>query len=219
MRHTLPVLLLLGACGSTPQLETRTFELQYLRPEEAASMIDPYVYVERSHAPGRITYTAQTLSVRETADNLERIAAVLAQHDKPKPWVRLHFQVIEADGIRTTDPRIAEVEAELRKLFRFTGYRLMTEAVVSGTAGSSVSQMVGEATDIAIGVDIIDIRSINDTGIVAMHVQLRSPAGTGLGSQINAREGQTVVLGNTQVGEGARRSTVILTVRPELVRS
>jgi hypothetical protein len=219
MRIVFPSLLLLAACSAAPDLETRTFTVQHLRPDDAATMIEPYVYDQREGAPGRITYTEQTLTVRETADNLDRIAAVLAEYDKAKPWVRLHFQIIEADGARTTDPRIAEVEAELRKLFRFTGYRLLSEAVVSGTARSSVSQQVGEQPGFSIGVDIMDVRSINDTGIVAMNVQLRTNEGTGLGSQINAREGQTVVLGNTQVGMGPqRRSTVILTVRPELVR-
>jgi type II secretory pathway component GspD/PulD (secretin) len=212
-------LLTLVACSRAPTLDTRTFDLQYLRPDDAATMIDPYVYGERDGAPGRITHTDQTLTVRETRDNLERIAAVLAQYDKPKPWVRLHFQLIEADGARTADPRIAAVETELRKLFRFTGYRLLTEAVLSGTARSNVSQTLGEAQNFSIGVDIVDVRTINDTGIVSMNVQLRSLFGTGLGSQINAREGQTVVLGNTSMGDGARRTTVILTVRPELVRS
>jgi type II secretory pathway component GspD/PulD (secretin) len=218
--RTVPLFLLIAAaCGRTPNLETQTFELQYLRPDDAATMIDPYVYADRAGAPGRITHTDQTLNVRETPDNLERIAAVLAQYDKPKPWVRLHFQIIEADGARTADPRIAEVEAELRKLFRFTGYRLLTEALLSGTARSNVSQMLGEAQNFSIGVDIVDVRTVNDTGIVVMNVQLRSVYGTGLGSQINAREGQTVVLGNTQVGQGPRQTTVILTVRPELVRN
>jgi hypothetical protein len=212
-------LLALVACNAAPTLETRTFALQHLQPDVAATMIEPYVYDQRDGAPGRITHTAQTLTVRETADNLDRIAAVLAEYDKPKPWVRLHFQIIEADGARAADPRIAEVETELRKLFRFTGYRLLTEAVMSGTAQSDVSQAVGEGEgQFFIEVVIHDVRTVNDTGIVAMQVRLRSLIGLGLGSQINAREGQTVVLGNTQVGEGPRRSTVILTVRPELVR-
>jgi len=217
----LPILLLvLVACNAAPNLETRTFALQHLRPEDAATMIEPYVYDQREGAPGRITHTDQVLTVRETRDNLERITAVLVEYDKPKPWVRLHFQIIEADGARAADPRIADVEAELRKLFRFTGYRLLTEAVMSGTARSDVSQSVGEGDgQFFIEVVIHDVRTVNDTGIVAMQVRLRSLIGLGLGSQINAREGQTVVLGNTQVGEGPRRSTVILTVRPELIRS
>jgi hypothetical protein len=74
-------------------------------------------------------------------------------------------------------------------------------------------------------VDILDVRTIGDTGMVAMNVQLRSAVegSTGVTSQINAREGQTVVLGNglftLELSPGGRRvGTVILTVRPELVR-
>jgi type II secretory pathway component GspD/PulD (secretin) len=212
-------LLCLAACNSAPQLDTRTFDVQYLPTDEAVTMIDPYVYVDRPGAPGRVTRTEQTVTVRETPDNLDRIAAVLARYDKPRPWVRLHFQIIAADGPRAADPRIAEVETELRKLFRYTGYRLMNETVLSGTARSSVSQQVGESPGSAIGVDIMDVRTTNDTGIVSMNVEFRTPEGTGLGSRINAREGQTVVLGNTQMRLGSgERGTIIVTVRPELVR-
>ena len=80
------------------------------------------------------------ITVRETADNLDRIARALAQFDRPQPGVRLRFKLIEADGVATRDPRIADVEAALRGLFRFRGYRLITDAVVNGIAGTEASQ-------------------------------------------------------------------------------
>ena len=49
--------------------------------------------------------------------------------------LRLHFQIVEANGVPTNDPRLAVVEQELRKVFRFEGYTLMGEAYVTASTG------------------------------------------------------------------------------------
>jgi hypothetical protein len=165
-------------------------------------------------------------AVRETSDNLDKIARVLAQYDVPSPWVRLHFQLIDADGATTTDPRIAMVETELKKLFRYRGYKLVAETVVSGTAQSHVEQAIGgqpsadgelrrDRTGYILAVDIGEVRTIGDSGFVSLQVHVHSPYGGALATRINARTGQTVVLGNAQLDE--RGNTKILTVRAELV--
>ena len=97
IRLALPLVLLTAACGRTPQLDTRTFSLQYLSADAVHGLIEPYVYTDRADAPGSLSFTESTVTVRETADNLDKIARVLAQYDVPSPWVRLHFQLIEAD--------------------------------------------------------------------------------------------------------------------------
>jgi hypothetical protein len=43
------------ACNSSPELDTRTFELQYLDAYTAASLIEPYVYTDREGAAGTIS--------------------------------------------------------------------------------------------------------------------------------------------------------------------
>jgi hypothetical protein len=222
MRLSGPALLIAAmtasaACGRSPALDTRTFDLHYLDPGSAEAMISPYVFTDRPGAAGKLSTSEHTLTVRETPDNLEKIARVLAEHDTPQPWVRLHFQIIEADGGGPADPRIAGVETELKKLFRFSGYRLLGEAVVSGTARSAIQQSVsGEGGPYYIDVDIRSVRAVGDTGLVTMAVNLRGVGPRGLSTMINARENQTVVLGSAQLT--SRQGTTILTVRPELVR-
>lgn len=207
-----------AACGRAPQLETRTFPLKHIEPGTAQGIIEPYVFGDREGSPGMMSVTENTLTVRETPDNLEKIARVLAEFDVPSPWVRLHFQLIEADGNRTADPRIADIETELRKLFRYEGYRLAAEAVVTGTARSSVQQSIGgnvrQGEGFALAVQIGEIRVIGESGYVALNVNLQSPYGTGLGTRVNARTGQTLVIGNAKLREGS--GTMILAVRPEL---
>jgi hypothetical protein len=223
MRHFirlgLPLVVLATACSSTPRLDTRTFPLQYITSDAAHGLIEPYVYRDRAGAPGSLSFTESTVTVRETADNLDKIARVLAQYDVPSPWVRLHFQVIEADGPSRPDSSIAAVETELKKLFRFAGYKLVAEAILTGSAQSHVEQAIGRALSNGVpyllGVDIGEVRKIGDSGFVSLQVQLRSACCGALATRINARAGQTVVLGNAQLDDTG--NTKILTVRPELV--
>ena len=232
MRRTYTILpalafvALVAGCNAEPNLETRTFPLQYLKPGTAQGLVEPYIYGDRPSGPGALSFTQSTMTVRETADNLDRIASVLAEYDVPSPWVRLSFQIIHANGVTTSDARIADVEAELSKLFRYEGYALLAEAVVSGTAESEVTQEVGpmrspqgvmrsSAPAYYINVNIGEVRMIGDSGFVSMHVQLQARGGGGLSTRINARTGQTIVLGNAQMGTDS--GTTILTVRPELI--
>jgi hypothetical protein len=211
--------LALAACGRSPRLETRTFPLKHIEPGTAHGLIEPYVFGDREGAPGTMSLTENTVTVRETPDNLEKIARVLAEFDLPSPWVRLHFQLIEADGAGAADPRIADLEAELRQLFRYGGYRLAAEAVVTGTARSTIEQSIGgdvrRGEGYALTVNIGEVRVIGESGYVALNVNLRSPFGSGgLGTRVNARTGQTLVIGNAQLTQGS--GTMILAVRPEL---
>ena len=210
---------LLGAMrfmASGPRLETQTFELQYLPDWEASQLVEPYVFGDRPDAPGYMSAVSNMLTVRETPDNLERIQRVLAEYDRPKPTVRLRFQLIEADGATTTDPAIAEVEAELRKLFRYEGYELMAEAFVGGAQGSHIEQIVG-ARDQAFVVTaaIENIRVTGDSGTVQIRAGVRSPNWGAFETTVNARFDQTLVVGNAQIMSGG--GTLILTVRPEVV--
>jgi hypothetical protein len=212
------VTIVLSACTGSPELDTRTFELRHMQAHTAEALIDPYVYGDRPDAPGSYSTTGNTITVRETPDNLEKIERVLWEYDRPRPTVRLHFQLIEANGSSTADPAIAEVEAELRKLFRYTGYSLVTEALVGGMEGSHIEQVVGDAPPEdgwIITAAIGEVRMIGDSGWVSMRVGVRNPMRGAFETQVNAREGQTLVVGNAQLMHSG--GTLILTVRPEFV--
>lgn len=211
------MLLVVAGCSWTPKLDTRTFELQYLDPDMAVGLIDPYVYGGRPGAEGVISVAGNLVTVRETTDNLEKIARVLTQYDRPVPSVRLHFQLIEADGAKTSDPAIAEMESVLRKLFRFNGYALLAQAVLGGMEGSSMEQGVAVGDrQYKIHSRIVDVLGVGDSRLVRIAVSLTYSTGAPMfTTTVNARAGQTVVLGSTQPYPSQK--TLILTVRPELV--
>ncbi|MGD2135017.1 MAG: secretin N-terminal domain-containing protein [Gemmatimonadales bacterium] len=221
VRRLIPISLVLvglAACAS-PQLDTRTFELSYLDVNDAASIIDPYVYGDRPDAPGMVSGSGNVLTVRETPDNLDKIARVLEQFDRPQPRVQLRFQLIEADGNGGSDPAIADIEAELRRLFRFEGYRLAAEAYLGGAEGSSIEQAIGSDQHTPpqwiLSARIHEVRARGDSGIVRMTVGVRSPIAGGMETALNARAGQTVIVGNAELQQGG--GTIILAVTPELV--
>lgn len=120
-------------------LETRTFQLEHLHSSDAMALIAPYVYQDRPGAPGAVSNPAdvRAISVRETPDNLDKIARMLEQFDVASTSTqsyRLHFQVVTANGDEA-DMRLAPVVEALRKVFRFEGYSLVGEGYVAVSAG------------------------------------------------------------------------------------
>jgi hypothetical protein len=207
-----PLMLAAIACGGRPDLDTRTFHLKYIPADEARDIILPYIFADRPDAKGTLSYSGSTITVRETRDNLDKIARVLAQYDVPGPMVRLTFHLIQADGAATADPAIADVEPTLRKLFRFRGYRLVQEGIFSVTEGGDVRQQLG-AGAYTVEAGIRRVAGVGDSAVVEFGVQL-SGRDVRFGTQVVLPVGKTAVLGN--VGESPR-GTLILTVKPELI--
>lgn len=214
----LTALGLLGfACDGGADLETRTFELEYLDEHAAEGIIQPYVYRDRPNDPGTYSLFPGGITVRETHDNLEKIARVLEDFDRPRPGVRLTFQIIEADGRAVADPQIADIEAALRKLFRFDGYRLVAEAQVGALSGGESRQVIREANrTYEIRAFVREIRQARRGGSVDLQVELvASGVGSVIQTSMAVPVGQTVVLGSARPEAG--RAALILTVRPEFV--
>lgn len=217
----LPVLCLLAtACGrgGTPALDVETFNLQHRSGLEAAELIAPYVFTDRTEAPGQVASTPEGLTVRETRDNLERIGRVLEEFDRPYPSVRLRFQLIEADSFRDEDPAISEVVDELRELFRFEGYRLLGEAVVAVGGGRSRFQQpfFGAGGDLPERYIVEGEAVSRNQGAVRLdEIRLWSEnGGSVLGTSVNVVHNQTLVMGGSVEYQSGRN--LILTVKAEI---
>ena len=199
-----------GKRGTT--LETRTFALHHMEASEAADLIGPYIYTEREGAPGMVSEArddSPAITVRETADNLDRIAAVLAEFDRPNDrTLVLKFQLISPNG-EEPDPRIADVVAELQRFLRFDGYSLAGETLVPIARGSFQQIIRTEEIDYGIrgryrpaskGLDIEMYRTAGGSIRVG---------GTLLGTGIVIQPGKILVLG-TVIEDN---TTAILIVR------
>ena len=215
---SLAALCLLVACGGpSARLETRTFALHYLNNDEIGQLLRPYVDYARPGAAGDMSVGTGTVTIRETADNLDRIARVLAQYDKPQPSVQLHFKIIRADGEARPDSSIRDVETVLRSLFRFRGYALVADGFVTGSEGTTTRQtLAGSGGPYSLTARINGISGAGDSAIVHLVVELRFPQpGGDFETSVGIPAGRTAVLGN--VTGSTSGSALILTVRPDLV--
>jgi len=209
--------VLVAACGrGSPRLETRTFALRHLGPDVAQQIVRPYVYGDRPGAAGAMSSGSGFLTVRETPDNLERIGRVLVEYDRAQPSVRLTFKVIRADGAARADPSIADLQAALRSLFRFAGYALVAEGVMTGSAPSQSEQMLsGAGGPYGLRTTIYSVNGRGDSATVQLQVRLTAVGAGEFETTVGVPVGKTAVLGN--VTGGSPNTALILTVRPELV--
>lgn len=209
----------LAACqGQQAELDTRTFEVDHIEPEQAAEVVEPYVFTDREEAPGKMSVFPGGVTVRETKDNLAKIQRVLERIDRQKPGVRLHLQIVGADGTGN-DPRIEHLESLLEN-FRYEGYRLLDETQILTTEGELFRQQVsldGRAGRITGEVE--ELQTPDDGGIARVGVSLSGSSfgdpETGiLSTTVTVRLGQTAVLGisRSEPDEGA----IILAMRAEL---
>lgn len=206
--------VLVSGCDSG--LETRTFRLRNLEPEQAMELIRPYVYHERADA----SVSNNAITVRERAENLERVQAVLEEFDRGREPLRLRFHLIYANGDTVTDPEIAEITDALRGVLRFQGYRLAGTSVLQVHNARSYSQqrlggLEGDTYDL--NVSIQDIWGPPDSLVVHLGVQLHDPWNELLATEVSAPVGETVVIGTAQGYSSQGGRAVILAVTPELV--
>ena len=217
---TASVALIMGC--ERDALEVRTFALERLGADDAAALVDPYIYAGREGAPGMYNFTDRLLTVRELPENLDRIAAVLKEYDRARAAVRLHFQLIQANGFEDRDLSIQAVEVELRKLLRYDGYRLVGETVLQLREGGEGGQTLRGALEDVSPQDsqfdlfaVVGLVSTGDHGAaVELEVRLSHFNTSILGTEVKAADGQSLVLGTSSslAGGGA----LILVVTPTI---
>lgn len=215
---TVPLLLVLAtACDLGTKLEVRTFRVETTdeaQLESVGTLVQPYVYKERPDAPGSMSIAAGAITVRETPDNLDQIARVLAELDlseTPSPSFRLQFQLVEANGASESEPVIADVIEELRKALRFDGYSLVGEAQIAVKPRASFGQVLQTAEhEYQIGGTFAE----SESGYV-LSVGLSRPSsrtqgnttrytgGRALETNVGIRPNQTLVLGSVSVEDSA----------------
>ena len=209
--------LQVGGCDAgwggseTPSLKTRTFALHHMEASEAANLIGPYIYAERAGAPGVVSEAqddSPAITVRETADNLDRIAAVLAEFDRPSDrTLALKFQLISPNGSEP-DPEISDVVAELRRFLRFDGYSLAGETFVSLASGHFQQNIRTEEITYSISGTYRPANKRLDIELHRTNVPLSSDRRQ-FGTSVLIQPGKTLVLG-TVIEDNV---TAILVVR------
>jgi len=210
-------LVLATACDLGTKLEVRTFTVETTdeaQLESVGTLIQPYVYKERPDAPGSMAIAAGAITVRETQDNLDQIARVLAELDlsaTPTPSFRLQFQLVEANGASESNPEIADVVEELRKTLRFDGYSLVGEAQVAVKPDAGFGQVLQTAENeyqITGSVEEYESRYVLKVDLHSPRSRTRGDTTThfrsrALSTTVGIRPNQTLVLGSVSVEDSS----------------
>ncbi|WP_419165388.1 hypothetical protein [Candidatus Palauibacter sp.] len=137
--------------------------------------------------------------------------------------VQLVFHLVEADGFTDEAPEISDVVAELRKLFSFRGYRLLSTSMLnvglshlnSSTVSGSGSQRIvldDARTPLAISTEV---RARRATRTVRATVTLTDLVPLPLlEASVTIRDGQRVVVGSAR--RSADAPVLILIVTPKI---
>jgi hypothetical protein len=196
--------LALGACDSRRGMTARTYTLYRLTYPEAETLLTPYV-----GEGGYISGKDRFITVRERVEQLDSIAVILQRYDGGPHEVTLRFQVIEAGDFAGGDSAIARVEAPLRELFRYRGYRLLGEMTIQAT------EMGGfEGSQPGLHVEGVVNRVIASGPDARINLQVKVESDSGsVSTSVGAVPGKTIVIGSQKkTGGGA----IIAAVTPEL---
>lgn len=139
--------------------------------------------------------------------------------------VQLVFHLVEADGFTDDDPEISDVVAELRKLFNFQGYRLLSTSVLNvglartsnftvGGAGSQRIVADDSETPLVLSADVSARRSTGNVRAKVTLTEVMGLQGPLLQASVTIRDGQRVVLGSARRSAG--EPVLILIVTPRM---
>ncbi|MFI5233827.1 MAG: hypothetical protein ACHQSE_15115 [Gemmatimonadales bacterium] len=216
----------------------KTIPLQYLSNGDAARLVAPYAappFGATGDAAQAGVFEAgnavHAITVRAPIAMFARIDSIVKANDRPPATLTLRLQVIAASDSAVHDGSIGDIDAELHNLFRFNGYRLLSQNAVWVNDGQMFSTTMrgpnGEQLTISGVVDGVrrdetrsvrlDVTLAHDarrSDMVGGAVQTATSRQTLLQTGLTIPIGQTVVVGSAM--PGGSTPAIILTVRPEL---
>jgi hypothetical protein len=222
----------LASAQDPRDLAIRTFKLRNMKADDAAKLLGPYVM-----SPGGGVFEAGSvgaITVRETFTTLSLIDSLLKVHDKSRAVRAMKFKLIAALDSSMRDPAIDDIDAELRKLFKFRGYELIGEGTMLSeemtdfmTTVSTkptpvrpgAAAMVSETFRIRGWMDGITGTGSDRSIRVQVTVQDAGSDSELMRTGLTLTIGQTIILGSAKptVVAGSR-GALILVVQPEIAR-
>ena len=134
--------------------------------------------------------------------------------------VRLTFFLIQGDGFQNDDAEIRPLVVELRKVFKFTGYRLASKSVLQAAIPDEFAEVQQVVNDPDGNSYLIMATMKRPTADGQMYIQVWLYPGsqrtniTLINASVNLSNGKTAILGSALGGK--ERAAVILAVSPTI---
>ncbi len=195
----------------------RVFTLQHRKVEDLFDMLRPYVINMQDIG---ISEQFNTITVKESPEQLQRIAQVIDEFDTPlkQIWLEVILVLASGDGTRGAEfpPELADVVAKLGPLFVFDRYRIIGRANAMGLEGSTLVFSSGtddaESADFQVLVEGLGYAN----GIVKLEdlrIDVRKPTSKHIKTTVNVTAGEMVILGASS-GDAAEGSLItVVTAR------
>jgi hypothetical protein len=183
-------LLLGGAARPVPvpatEVVVRVFALKYRAPEDAVAVVRPVLTEGGSVI---VQPKGNVLTVRDSADAVERAARSIAAWDVPPRAIDLRITLLRAAVDPLPGPGIAPMASpegdsegigdRLRQLFRFTSYSRLDTVLVKGSEGQTVASVLGGDYRIEFQIEgTDDLRQVRLKGLA--FERIRQVAGPGI---------------------------------------
>lgn len=117
-------------------VRVQTWMLRHLDPSVAATLVTPYVDYTPHGGVFLAGGTVRGITVRAIPAVLARVDSILKVNDREAVSVRVRYQVVAALDSAFSDPALAPIEAELRGVLRYNGYRMLAQGVVTMSGGN-----------------------------------------------------------------------------------
>lgn len=191
------------ACDKKRDMVTQTYELTRLKHDDAVEMLTPYI-----REGGYISGKDKLISVTERPDRQKVIADLLKKYDGGGEAIdiTLDVQVIAADGYEQSDSAIADVEGQLRELFRYRGYKLIGSTRIQTREDEVFMQSTEQ---FSVSGKMQRVRGTAADRRIAIAIELQTGK-TRMMSTVTATLGKPTVIGQA----GASGGAIILVIRP-----
>lgn len=194
-------------------LTVRTFQFKHKQADKAAGVIKPLMSAEGSMS---IQPSSNSLVVTDLAENMKKIASVLAQFDAPAKPMQLSIRLVgagraPADQSRV-DPLLEDVASKLA-LLRYNVLESLGSASVSGKEGEpGLVEMNGYRADFRFGEydPASDSVKLTDFKLAKLDGDQLAPM---LKTTLNLKIGQTVIIGATKQPNSQRALMIVVTAQ------
>ena len=159
-----------------------------------------------------------TLSVRETEENILKIKKMIEKYDVPFKQIWLELRLIyasnETNGGSKMPDELKTVSEQLKSLFRFNKYELLDDAKVSVEENSHCMFRTGKGY---CDVKIQNVEFINENGglIKLKNINLQGRVNNGpiLATTVNIPNGDTLIIGTSSADESGKALIAVVTAK------
>ena len=134
-------LVAIGSAANDVATVSRVFNLEYISVSDASKAIQPLLTDN-----GSLTLQPKLsrITVQDRSEVVSRVADLLGEMDRPPGDYRITVELLEGRSQPYPAAQAIEVDARLKRMFKFAAYRRLGKTVLEGDLGGSAQADLSE---------------------------------------------------------------------------